>query len=90
LYCFSLLVSTFAFQRVNLYRYATAAMLREFGATDQLGCAAAVKEEMHRWPNNCEMRPVVVVDPSGGGGLEAMFFPGGDEGMKWAAEAAAN
>lgn len=66
-----------------------AAMLREFGATDQLGCTRAVKEEMHRWPNNCEMRPVVVVDPSGGGGLEPMFFPGGDEGIQWAAETAA-
>mmetsp|Transcript_16919 Transcript_16919/g.27167 ORF Transcript_16919/g.27167 Transcript_16919/m.27167 type:complete len:266 (-) Transcript_16919:213-1010(-) len=64
-----------------------AAMLREFGATDQLGCTAEVKEEMHRWPNNCEMRPVVVVDPSGGGGMEPMFFPGGDEGITWAAEA---
>ena len=61
-----------------------AAMLREFGATDQLGCAVSVKEETHRWPNNCEMRPVVVIDPSGGGGLEPMFFPGGDEGTAWA------
>lgn len=63
-----------------------AAMLREFGATDQLGCAKGMQEETHRWPNNCEMRPVVVVDPSGAGGLEPMFFPGGDEGLKWAAE----
>ena len=53
-------------------------MLRSFGATDQLGTApAAVKGETHRWPNNCEMGPVVVVDPSGGGGVEPMFWPGG-------------
>ena len=43
-------------------------MLREFGATDQLGCAEQVQLETRRWPNNCEMRPMVVVDPSGGGG----------------------
>ena len=66
-----------------------AAMLREFGATDQLGCSPEVKAETHRWPNNCEMRPVVVVDPSGGGGLDPMFFPGGEEGMKWAEKAKA-
>ena len=44
-------------------------MLREFGATDQLGCAEQVQLETRRWPNNCEMRPMVVVDPSGGGGV---------------------
>ena len=43
-------------------------MLREFGATDQLGCAEQVQLETRRWPNNCEMRPMVGVDPSGGGG----------------------
>ena len=58
-----------------------AAMLREFGATDQLGCHERVKQETHRWPNNCEMRPVVVIDPSGGGGLDPMFFPGGRTGL---------
>ena len=58
-----------------------AAMLREFGATDQLGCHERVKQETHRWPDNCEMRPVVVVDPSGGGGLDPMFFPGGKTGL---------
>ena len=59
-----------------------AAMLREFGATDQLGCHESVKRETHRWPNNCEMRPVVVIDPSGGGGLDPMFFPGGRTGLE--------
>ena len=58
-------------------------MLREFGATDQLGCAEQVQLETRRWPNNCEMRPMVVVDPSGGGGGgDPMFFPGGGRG-RW-------
>ena len=57
-----------------------AAMLREFGATDQLGCAEEVQAETRRWPNNCEMRPMVVVDPSGGGGVDPMFFAGGETG----------
>jgi hypothetical protein len=57
-------------------------MLREFGATDQLGCAEQVQLETRRWPNNCEMRPMVVVDPSGGGGaVDPMFFPGGELGL---------
>ena len=58
-----------------------AAMLREFGATDQLGCAEEVQAETRRWPNNCEMRPMVVVDPSGGGGVDPMFFAGGETGL---------
>ena len=45
-----------------------------------------VKAETHGWPNNCEMRPVVVVDPSGGGGLDPMFFRGGEEGMEMGGE----
>ena len=52
-------------------------MLREFGATDQLGCAEQVQLETRRWPNNCEMRPMVVVDPSGGGGGGGPPFLGG-------------
>ena len=57
-------------------------MLREFGATDQLGCAEQVQLETRRWPNNCEMRPMVVVDPSGGGwSVDPMFFPGGELGL---------
>jgi len=57
-------------------------MLREFGATDQLGCAEQVQLETRRWPNNCEMRPMVVVDPSGGGGAgDPLFFPGGELGL---------
>tara|TARA_B110000977_G_scaffold150085_2_gene190269 strand:+ start:3672 stop:4559 length:888 start_codon:yes stop_codon:yes gene_type:complete len=58
-----------------------AAMLREFGATDQLGCAKHVQLETRKWPQNCEMRPMVVVDPSGGGGSDPMFFAGGEVGI---------
>jgi len=59
-------------------------MLRSFGATDQLGTApAAVKGETHRWPNNCEMRPVLVVDPWGGGGVDAMCGRGGGPHEEW-------
>jgi broad specificity phosphatase PhoE len=59
-----------------------AAMLREFGATDQLGCAEAVQLETRRWLRNCEVRPMVVVDPSGGGGIDPMFFAGGETGVE--------
>ena len=54
-------------------------MLRLFGGE---GCSEAVTVELHRWPNNCEMRPVVVYDRSGGGGLEPYFFAGGKEGLE--------
>ena len=42
------------------------AMLREFGADERLGCTPAVTEETRRWPNNCELRPMMLVDPGGG------------------------
>ena len=54
------------------------AMLREFGADERLGCTPAVTEETRRWPNNCELRPMMLVDPGGGGGHDPMFFLGGD------------
>ena len=57
-------------------------MLREFGATDQLGCAEQVQLETRRWPNNCEMRPMVVVDPWGGGGWTPCSFQEGSWGLQ--------
>ena len=35
--------------------------------------------ELHRWFENCEMRSIMLADPSGGGGLDPWWFQGGQQ-----------
>ena len=66
------LVSALSWQAWSLFSFLLHQLM-------QTWIACLVQTELHRWYENCEMRTIVLSDDSSEGGLDPLWFPGGNQ-----------